>query len=148
MVVSREKMTQIMFETFNVLAMYVCMQAALSLYSSGRTTGLVLDSGYSVTQTVPIYEGYPVPHVYSLSKLAGSKLTEILEGILNGIGYSFTTSAELETIRDIKEKLTYVALDYEQELEASKSSSSLEKSYELPDGQVIIIGTKREDQLP
>lgn len=55
-------MTEIMFEKFNVPSFYLSVQAVLSLYSSGRTTGLVLDAGDGVSHTVPIYEGYALPH--------------------------------------------------------------------------------------
>jgi len=51
-----------MFETFNVPQLYVAIQAVLSLYSSGRTTGIVCDSGDGVTHTVPVYEGFAIPH--------------------------------------------------------------------------------------
>uniref|UniRef100_A0A914H8L0 Actin n=1 Tax=Globodera rostochiensis TaxID=31243 RepID=A0A914H8L0_GLORO len=143
---NREKMVEVMFEKFKIPATYVEIQALLALYASGRTTGVVLASGDGVTCAMPINE-VPVPVPVSNASLhlgiAGRDLTEHLVNILTERGYSFTTTAQREAVRDIKEKLCYVASDFKQEMATADSSSSLKVKYELPDGQVITVGNER-----
>ncbi|ETO34656.1 actin [Reticulomyxa filosa] len=141
--INRERMIEMMFETFDTPAMYLSIREVLSLYANGKTTGIVLESGDGVSEAVPIWDGFALPHAVLQSKFAGRDLTDHLMNMLTEKNYSFMTSVEKEAIRDIKEKFAYVAEDYEIELKKAGTSNDIEKSYELPDGQIITIGSER-----
>ena len=111
----------------------------MSLYANGRSTGLVVDSGDGVTHTVPVFEGFSIPHAIQKMEIAGRVITDYCQKLLLEAGHSFTSSAELETVKDIKEKLCYVASDYDAELAAANASSAQDQTYTLPDKSVIPI---------
>jgi len=140
---NREQMMQIFFEEFSVPSFYVSIQAVLSLYASGKTTGLVFDAGDGVTHLVPVYEAYSLQHAISRMDLAGRDLTNYLKDILTESGISLSSTAELEIVKDIKEKKCYVALDYESELKEFEQGDSKTTEYEMPDGQIVKIGSQQ-----
>ena len=131
---NREKMTEIMFDEFNTPAMYVAIQAVMSLYAAGKTTGIVFDSGFGVSHTVPIYEGYALPHAIMRLDLAGQDLDKLMASCLKEEGYNLESVPEMEALREAKETLCYVADDYEVGLESAQPGGDNEKSYTLPDG--------------
>jgi actin-related protein len=140
---NREKMIDVMFGTFNVPNFYVGVQAVLSLYASGRTTGIVLDAGDGVAHTVPIYEGYALPHAILRIDLAGRDITDYLVKLMTETGASFSSSAEREIVRDMKEKTCFVAIDFDQTKKEAEQSSTHDVVYELPDGNTVTIGSQR-----
>eukprot|EP01129_Flabellula_baltica_P015617 TRINITY_DN8016_c0_g1_i1.p1 TRINITY_DN8016_c0_g1~~TRINITY_DN8016_c0_g1_i1.p1 ORF type:complete len:381 (+),score=90.49 TRINITY_DN8016_c0_g1_i1:30-1172(+) len=139
----REKCAEIFFETFNVPSLYIAMQAVLSLYASGNVTGCVLDSGDGVTHAVPIFEGFAINNAIQRIDLAGRDVTEYLQLLLRKSGYSFTTSAEKEVIRSIKEKSCYVAFNPSKEEDELDKADRVKYLYKLPDGSEIELNTER-----
>jgi actin-related protein len=140
---NREMMMQIMLEKFDVPAMYIAIPALLAVYASGRSSAIVVDSGDGVTHTVPIFEGYTVRRAITRLDLAGSDLTHYLSRIITERGYYLNKTPEMDIVREIKEKLCYVAEDFDTEMKLASESTNLDKSYELPDGQIISLGNDR-----
>lgn len=89
---ARDRMVEVMFEKFGVPALYVNVQSVLSLYATGHTTGCVMDSGYGVSHTVPVYEGYALPHAIMKLGVAGQDLTQYMDKLL-AEGYKGEVSA-------------------------------------------------------
>ncbi|KAK2617037.1 actin [Conoideocrella luteorostrata] len=138
---NREKMMEIMFDTFRTPAAYVQITAVGALYASGRTTGLVLDSGDAVTHTVPIYEGFAVRKTILRADVSGRDITQVLQRELKAEGFAFSSSAELDIVRDIKERLCYVAENFVEECD--RPLQEISQDYTLPDGSVISVGQAR-----
>ncbi|KAG6462127.1 alpha-centractin [Manduca sexta] len=136
---NREKSAEVFFETFNVPALFLSMQAVLSLYATGRTTGVVLDSGDGVTHAVPIYEGFAMPHSIMRVDVAGRDVTRYLRLLLRKEGVNLRTSAELEIVKAIKERACYLSPNplKEETLETERAQ------YTLPDGTQLEIGPAR-----
>lgn len=136
---NRERAAEIFFETFNVPALYISLQAVLSLYATGRTTGVVIDSGDGVSHAVPIYEGYAMPHSILRSDIAGRDVSRYLRLLLRKEGFDFHTTAEFEIVKAIKERVCYLAPSPLKE----ESIESEKVQYQLPDGKQIEIGSSK-----
>src|SRR5689334_3533518 len=139
---NRDVAAQILFETFNVPALYTSVQAVLSLYASGKTTGLVLDSGDGVSHAVPVFQGFAIPNSIRRIDVAGRDVTEHFQQLLRKSGRIFHTSAEKETVKNIKEATGYVALDpakEEKEWSGAARSDGKSAEYTLPDGQKLKV---------
>ena len=113
------------------------------MLASGRMTGVVLDSGESISHVVPTYEGYAIPHATVKIDLAGRDLTNYMRKILKERAITFNNQTESHIVQDIKETMTYVVADFQSGLKESEESPACEMNYEMPDGRKILIGNER-----
>lgn len=140
---NREKMVEVMFERYGFQGVYIAIQAVLTLYAQGLLTGVVVDSGDGVTHIVPVYDGFALPHLTRRLDVAGRDVTRYLIKLLLLRGYAFNRTADFETVRQIKEKLCYVAYDIALEQRLANETTVLVENYTLPDGRVIKVGSER-----
>lgn len=140
---NREKLTEIMFETFKVPGLFIASQASLALLASGRETGFVIDIGHNTSQFVSIWKRFELAHHTQKINLAGIDVTDYLSRLLRQKGYNLANSTELEEIPRIKETLCYIPLDIEREMANTKKLSGKEFPYILPTGDALNIGVER-----
>ncbi|KAJ3567116.1 hypothetical protein NP233_g6577 [Leucocoprinus birnbaumii] len=140
---NRQKICQVMFEEYGFGGVHVYPQAVLSLYAQGLSTGVAVDSGDGVTHIVPVYEGYAMPQLSRRLNIAGRDVTRYLIKLLLMSGYVCNRTSDLETVREIKEKLCYVSYDLDQDIKLAEETTILVENYTLPDGRVIKVGSER-----
>jgi centractin len=139
---NRDQMAEVFFESLQSPALYWTAPSVLSLYASGRTTGVVLDVGEGVTHAVPVYEGMALPHSVTRSNVGGRDVTLALQRSLRRAGLNLTTTAEVDFLRDMKEQVCYLTPTpvLSDESAAAKEAQTV---YQLPDGQAITLGAER-----
>lgn len=137
---NRDQLAQIWFETLRAPALYFTPSSVLSLYASGRTTGIVLDVGEGLTHALPIYEGLALPHAVVRSDVAGYEVTKALQKCLRQNGYPFGTTAEVEFVKQLKEEVCVLGT-------SDGGGTKAVMDYRLPDGRMMSL-TAQERTMP
>jgi actin-related protein len=130
-------MAQIFFETFNCPAIYFMPTNILALYSTGKTTGLVLDSGHDVTNVMPVFEGYSIREAIQTDLYGGKSIVDHLMKVYEAKVPSLAGNKQVGfkikenecSVKDIKGKVLV-------------QSSSV---YNLPDGVALHMGSELQD---
>jgi len=135
----KEKILEVMLETFQFDSCCISNPATLTLFSQGLSTGVVVDSGETSTNICPVYDGYGLSHLTKSLKIAGNEITRYLIKLLSVKGYALNTTADFETVRIMKEKLCYVGYDMDVENRLAHETTCLTKSYTLPDARTIKV---------
>jgi len=139
----RQRLAEILFEELKIPSLGLMNSAALSLFSTGRTRGCVLEVGAGVSHAVPIFEGYSLPHAIQRLDVAGNDISSMLKNDLINNEYSMSNDIEFDQhIDKIKEKMCSVAIDYEQQINSNDKLNINQRSYELPDGSMIEVNHK------
>lgn len=133
---SKEKTAQIMFENFNVQAIFISLQALLAMYSVGKTTGIIVDSGDDTTSTVPIMDGFSAPYTILKRNFGGRAITNYLISLLAKRGIDFSSYESKKIAQEIKEKECPLFLNGKDSANVTMKGSS----YKLPDGSELTLG--------
>jgi actin-related protein len=137
----REKMLEMMFETFNCASTYLVAQSVLAAYSVGKSTGISIDCGHTSLNFAPIYEGFLQRHCVQHIPIAGKDINDILINLLIKNGQVIDSKMQKQSIIKAKESFCFLRHDNEDEIEKKKEDET--KEWELPDKKKITIGKER-----
>ncbi|MFX0162413.1 MAG: hypothetical protein ACFE68_03620 [Candidatus Hodarchaeota archaeon] len=139
----RETLVKFCFERINAPAVMLLDKNVLALFSTGKVTGIIVNIEENFTEIVPIKDARPIVEAMVSLKLGGKTITETLEKLLGKKGMGFTTRLEKRSLKDIKEKLCYVSLNFDEEVKMEEKPETIEKIYETPFGEIITLNAER-----
>lgn len=117
--------------------------SVLSLFSTGRTRGLVVECGYGYTSTVPVFEGYALEHALNYSFIAGEDIDRQLQNaLIKKYPGSQKDLMKRDVIREIKEKVLSLAINYDKSINGPDTANEEERSFELPDNTIIELDNR------
>ena len=140
---NKEVMAEILFEKLGIGYFNIEPQAKMTLYAEGEETGVILDSGDGVTHVIPIFQNYLITHQIKRLDIAGRHITNYLTRLLQMKGYAFNSTADFETVREIKEKYCFVSCDINSDRKLDLETSFYNSESKLPDGRKIHISNEK-----
>ena len=140
---NKEVMAEILFDKLGIGYFNIEPQAKMTLYAEGEETGVVLDSGDGVTHVIPIFSNYLLTHQIKRLDIAGRHITNYLTRLLQMKGYAFNSTADFETVREIKEKYCFVSCDISSDRKLDLETSFYNSESKLPDGRKIHISNEK-----
>jgi actin-related protein 2 len=140
---NKEVMAEILFDKLGIGYFNVEPQAKMTLYAEGEETGVILDSGDGVTHVIPIYKNYLLTHQIKRLDIAGRHITNYLTRLLQIKGYAFNSTADFETVREIKEKYCFVSCDINSDRKLELETAFYTSESRLPDGRKIHISSEK-----
>jgi len=162
----RDKIAQIMYEKFSVFHICIEPQPLLTFHYSNKNSGLIVETGESYTQVIPIFEKFIIPQGIKFNHISGGYLTNLTKEIVDKRLSKYNVSNKKEIAKKIKEKFMKVnsncdflnnlkGLDfpctgrdinlyYELAKNSNIGLSTTMNKFTLPDGNILELGDEMD----
>ena len=138
----REAIAHILFDKFNIYHLHFEPQSIMTLYSTSKTSGLVVESGEISTEIVPIIEGYIISQGICNFPIAGHELTKRFENVYKDIFDINCVNNHYWMAQKIKEEFSQILPSHKDFQELMSKKDIDKKEYILPDGNIVELGNE------